>query len=64
MKTFLIAVIAFNAGFLAYPLYRLWVLGRTSVIGFYLWTITGIIIDLSCQLWLDITGIFRRKSSS
>jgi hypothetical protein len=59
MKTAVMALLAFNLGFLAYPIYLLMIRRRLYLVGYYLWMVMGVVCDLFCQLWIDITGAFR-----
>lgn len=54
----------FCAGFLAHALWVAIVKGRVMAFVWACWMILGLFGDVGCQLWIDVSGLFRRKKWS
>lgn len=52
-------LIVFSAGFLAHALWVAIVKGRVVAFVWAAWMILGLLADMGCQLWLDVSKLWR-----
>lgn len=54
-------IIVFCSGFLAHALWVGVIKGKVAAVAYSCWMIGGLLADVACQLWIDVSGLFRRK---
>lgn len=57
-------ILVFCAGFLAHALWVAAIKGRLFGFLYACSMIAGLLADVVCQLWIDLSGLFRRKKWS
>jgi hypothetical protein len=55
--------IAFTAGLLVVPFWKLFVQGRVVNWWYTCAVVVGALADVGCQAWIDLSKLFRRRKS-